>query len=331
MTRTELESVLTDCRLPSGVVWPLPILLQVPRDAARDAAPGRTVALRRPSDGRVGALLHVRDCFAPSWEDIAHRWFGTASRKHPGVARLLAGGEIVLGGPIELVDAQALYDGDGSFLTPEQTRLIFSVKGWKNVVAFHSTGIPDLRQEWLMKEAVARTDADGLFIHPMTGGKSRDAAHDVLLGAYDILVDEAFPGALFGPFPTYPRHGGAREQVFLALCRKNFGCTHFVVGTDDSELGEHSGSETTQTLLDSLGDIGIEPVLFDPVLLCHDCAGLVERCGHAARRKEAFDGKKIDQALSSGQPVPEWAVRPSIARFVAQNRAAATGMMVPPP
>jgi ATP sulfurylase len=236
----------------------------------------------------------------------------------------------LLGGPIELVDPQGLHEGDGSFLTPEQTRLIFSVKGWKNVVAFHSTGIPDLRQEWLMREAVARTHADGLFIHPMTGGMSGDAARTALLGAYDILVDEAFPGALFGPFPTYPRHGGARERMFLALCRKNFGCTHFVLGTDDSEVGEPAGAQATEQLLDSLGDIGIEPVLFDPVLRCHDCAGWVERCGHPARRKEAFDGKKIDQALSAGRPVPEWAVRPSIARFVAQNRAA-NGVMAPTP
>lgn len=322
MVRGELESVLDDCRLPDGAVWPMPIILQVSKDEAVDAAAGRTVALREEGSEKPVAVLQVQERFSPDLADVARRWFGTDDPSHAGVARLMANGPVFLGGRVELVDAQTV-DRSAFALTPEQTRMIFSVKGWTRVVGFHTWGIPHRAHEFLVREALVRSNADGLLIHPGVGPTQVGAfSADAVLGAYDVLVEEAFPLALLGAFPDYPRHSGAREAVFAAICRKNFGCSHFVLGPESLGRVSQQEAAATRQLFEQVGDIGIQVLRFDAVYHCASCGHVVESCEHGSANGLSFAGTELRDALSSGAELPSWLVRDSVSSFLKQRLAA---------
>lgn len=328
MTAAELDEVLDHCRLPGGAIWTLPIVLQVPRSAAGAVAAGMTVALRDPASQRPIALLLVQDRYEPALPALVQRWFGTDDPRHPGVARVLAKGEVFLGGKLEyLADPAALISPYR--LTPAQTRMIFSIKGWRRVVAFHTRNVPHHGHEYIMREALRRSNADGLFIHPVIGTKKAgDFTAGAILGAYDLFIEEAQPGALLGAFSTYSRYSGPREAVFTALCRKNFGCSHFVVGRDHTGVGSYYRPTAARELFESLGDLGITPVFFDRVYFCAGCNREVEACEHGEGQARHIAGTLVRETLRRGEDLPEWFVRPAVSRWLRAEQAAGRPIFV---
>ena len=162
-------------------------------------------------------------------------------------------------------------------LTPAQTRMIFDVKGWSKIVAFHTRNVPHRGHEHIIAHACERCHADGVLIHPAIGPKKPgDFSADAILGAYERLIRLAYPNALLAAFGTYSRYCGPREAVFTALCRKNFGCTHFVLGRDHTGVGDFYAPHQNRELFESLGDIGITPVFFDTVYFSDEAGDTVE-------------------------------------------------------
>lgn len=315
MSELELESVLSEYRLPSGVVWTLPILFQVQESEAAKFLPGRSVGLRDPKSNKTIAVFHIHDQFSPDLQSVAHRWFGTTDRSHPGVNKFLTRGPAMVGGDIELVSE---LSNSGPFLafTPTQARMIFSMKRWTKVVAFHTRNAPHKGHEFILKEALTRTNADGLFIHPVVGPKKKgDFTEDAVLGAYEILVEEEFPEAMLSGFSTYSRFGGPREGVFTALCRKNFGCSHFVVGRDHTGVGDYYPPDATWNLFETIGDIGIEIIRIDHIYYCHLCESVTESCKHASEHREILAGTRVREAIEQSSDVPGWLMRESISRY----------------
>ncbi len=258
MTREELESVLNENRLPRGDVWTLPILLQGKSQEFAAFQPGQMVRLIDPRGGRATAVLQIEDKFELDRESVASRWFGTTDRTHSGVRRFTERGLTVLGGPIEYLGASSSALSPYE-LTPAQVRTVFDAKSWTKVVAFHAYSQPTIEDEQIIAQACEQCRADGILIHPVAAVSPDDApTTSSILIAYEQLQRRAVPNSLLAAFNSYPRHAGPRETVFNALCRKNFGCTHFVLKSDDIDNGYSKSAD--RILFESLGDIGITPV-----------------------------------------------------------------------
>jgi ATP sulfurylase len=176
---------------------------------------------------------------------------------------------------------------------------------------------------------LARSYADGILIHPVVGPKKRgDFSADTIIGAYDCLIREAFPQAMLAAFPTYSRYSGPREAVFTALCRKNYGCTHFVVGRDHTGVGSFYGERSAQQLFIGLGDLGIRPIFFDKVYHCDKCGRAVEHCDHDPVNFRDISGTMVRDSLRAGLDIPEWCLRPALSDWLHRRMAEGKSLFV---
>ncbi len=308
MTRETLEAVLEDFRLPGGEVWTLPILLQVNSEDITTFGPGDRVALTN-EQGIVHALLDVSESYRYDLESLAGRMYGTTSRKHPGVARLMRRGDCFLGGEVTLV--QPLASPHRHYLlTPAQTRFIFTRLGWSQVVAFHSRNPAHRGHEAIQLEALERTGADGIYINPVIGPKKRgDFLPEPILLSYQTLLEfGCYPKGkvVLGSFFTYSRYAGPREAVFTALCRKNMGCSHFIVGRDHTGVGDFYPRDANRALFESLGDIGVKPVFFETVGYNLETGKYeVDR----GQRLSMISGTEVRETLRADKHLPDWFMR----------------------
>ncbi len=329
MTRATLESVLAGNRLPDGTLWTMPIVLQVgAREAGRLAA-GDRVGLTG-EDGTLHALLDVAEVYRVDLEQAARQWFGTTSRAHPGVARLIDRGDTFVGGGVTLV--QRLPSPYRLFtLTPAQTRLVFAHKGWSRVLGFHTRNVCHRVHEFIQLRALAETHSDGLFISPVIGPKKEGdflpgpimRSYEVLLGCGDVYP----PGkVVLGSFATFSRYAGPREAVFTALCRKNMGCSHFILGRDHTGVGDFYPADANRRLFEQLGDLGITPV-FSEAVGYHPPSRSYRTLGSAGTL-EPISGTRMRQALRNGDELPDWFIRTSIQEMLRAEIAAGRPVFV---
>lgn len=308
MDRETLESVLGTYRLPGGDVWTLPILLQVGPREVMGIGRGDRLALT-DERGVVHALLDLTGVYRYDLETLAERTFGTTSRSHPGVAEVMRGGDRFLAGDVTFV--QPLECPIRHYLlTPAQTRLIFTRLGWSQVVGFHTRNAAHRGHEWIQTQALERTGADGIYINPVVGPKKRgDFMPEPILLSYQTLLEfGCYPRdrVVLGCFLTYSRYAGPREAVFTALCRKNMGCSHFVVGRDHTGVGDFYPSDANRKLFDYLGDIGIQPVFFDAVGY-NSATGQYEI--DRGQPLMTISGTEARRALSAGKRLADWYMR----------------------
>ena len=318
-----LQSVLDGYRLPDGTAWPLPVVLRVPRDKAKSLAKVPRVVLTG-ADGVPHSVLDITEIYELDPAALAERWFGTASREHPGVDQLWRGNTSAIAGDVTLLSRvrseSARYD-----LAPSQLRFIFAHKGWSRVVGFHTRNVAHRAHEHIQLEALRRTHADGLFISPVLGRRKKgDFLPDAVLDSYQALIDAGvYPEGkvLLSSFRTYPRYAGPREAVFTALCRKNMGCSHIVVGRDHTGVGNFYAPDASHALFETLGDIGIRPVLFDAVGYDPEARSFVES-GAPGNRIETISATRVRDLLAAGKAVPEWLLRPEALQSLRQRTAA---------
>lgn len=328
MTQAQLEGVLNDYRLPTGDIWTMPIILQGKSQEFAAYQPGQSIRLIDHRTGESTAILHLEDKYEVDLESVANRWFGTTDRSHPGVARFMNRGVTLLGGPIEYLGPASIARSPYQ-LTPEQTRMLFEIKGWSKIVAFHTRNVPHRGHEHVIANACERSNADGVLIHPVIGPKkSGDFTPEAIMGAYERLISERLPNSLLAAFSTYSRYCGPREAVFTALCRKNFGCTHFVLGRDHTGVGNFYAANQNKDLFDKLGDIGITPVFFDTVYYSEEQDAMVESATPAENHLRSISGTMIRKLLSEGQPVPNWCMREEVSDWLLELREAKQPLFV---
>ena len=317
MGQDDLEEVLNNYRLADGQIWTLPILLQIEEGKWNSLNEGMTLALKYKNNLESQMTLKIDELYKIDLESVSQRWFGTADLDHPGVARLMELGPYVVSGEINHYNYEKILMSS-SFLTPKQTRMIFSIKGWSRIVAFHTRNVPHKAHEYLMKEAMQRSNADGLLIQPVVGPKKKgDFEAEAILGAYDILIESTFPGALISTFATYSRYSGPREAVFTALCRKNYGCTHFIVGRDHTGVGEYYNNISNSDLFNQLGDIGIKIIFFDKVGYSKSLKMVTEKNEKTKDDEfESISGTQVRNALSNGEPISEKHIRKEIVDYL---------------
>jgi sulfate adenylyltransferase len=303
----EHQSVSESMRLPDGTLWPIPVCLGLP-DRVR--VPTGRLVLREEAGGLLGTL-EVAEVFERDRAAEAELVYGTSDPAHPGVARVLGSPARAVAGPIQAVVAPLEGPVGSRALTPAQTRAAFAERGWSTVVGFQTRNPVHRAHEYLMKCALETVD--GLLLHPLVGPtKEGDVPAEVRMGAYQAVLGY-FPASrvLLAALVAPMRYAGPREAVLHALVRKNYGCTHFIVGRDHAGVGSYYGTFAAQELIASLAaeDLGITPLRFDNAFYCRRCLAMAtaKTCPHPDRDHVALSGTQVRSMLAAGQlPPPEF-------------------------
>jgi sulfate adenylyltransferase len=314
----EHQSVTEQLRLADGSLWPIPVCLGLPEGVGVD---GGRLALRDQAGGLVG-VVEVTEVFERDRLAEAELVYGTTDPDHPGVARVLGAPARAVAGPIQAVVAPLAGPVGSRALTPAQTRAAFAERGWTSVVGFQTRNPVHRAHEYLMKCALEMVD--GLLLHPLVGPtKDGDVPAEVRMRAYEAILGY-FPPArvLLAALVAPMRYAGPREAVLHALVRKNYGCTHFIVGRDHAGVGRYYGTYAAQQLLASLPaeDLGIIPLCFDNAFWCRRCLAMAtaKTCPHPDPDHLALSGTQVRAMLAAGQlPPPEFS-RPQVAELLIQ-------------
>jgi len=319
MNKDELFSVLDHYKLPGGVVWTLPILLQT--DKPDQSLIGRMAAV---SYRQIYAVMKVADIEKIDLDDVAQRWFGTNDTNHPGVVSFKQRGAYIVSGEVWLLQRPPL-GGQSHILSPRQTRAIFKDFGWQKIVGFHTRNVIHRGHEFIQKAALDSVGADALFISPVIGPKKEtDFSAEAILKAYEVMLKNNYYSpypALIAAFNTYSRYSGPREAIFTALCRKNFGCSHFIVGRDHTGVGNYYPADASQRLFEKLAPgLGIQPVMFEAAYFCQACGQVTNNCPHGKEQRLDLSGTKIRQTLLASQNIPDYLVRAEIAQVLIELR-----------
>ena len=321
MGKDDLRSVLLDMRLKNGVVWPMPIVLDVTEEKAEELRVGNDVLLTDAAGDGV-ALLHLAEKYRYDRSGFAERLFGTANEKHPGVRAVKNMKDVFLGGKIALLKRR-VAPFKGYELTPRQVRRMFEERGWSRIVGFHTRNVPHRGHEFIQKEALSRANADGLFVHPVIGKKKSGDFHALpIIKAYELMSKQFYPKdkTVFATYATFSRYAGPREALFTALCRKNFGCSHFVVGRDHTGVGDFYAPTASHEIFDRFPDIGITPVRFNKVFYSERVGGHVHESddegAHREEEKMHISGTEARKMFLEGKMPPEWFMRPEISKMI---------------
>lgn len=318
MNKDDYESVLNNMRLSNGVVWTIPITLAVEEDKANTLKEGEDIYLYSTEIPTPLAILHLSEKYKYNKEEEAKKVFRTTEEKHPGVSYLYSRGEVYLAGKVSVFELSDYGDFKNYYFTPAQTRKIFEENGWKTIVGFQTRNPIHRAHEYLQKCALETID--GLFIHPIVGEtKGDDIPANIRMKCYEALLENYYPKdrVLLGINPAYMRYGGPKEAIFHALIRKNYGCTHFIVGRDHAGVGNYYGPFDAQYIFDEFkkDEIGITPLFFDNSFYCKKCGNMAssKTCPHSSNEHFSLSGTKVRELLKEGEIPPAEFTRPEIA------------------
>jgi ATP sulfurylase len=319
MDSADYEAVVSSMRLRSGAVWSLPVVLGLGHAEAAQHLRGDTVVLLDTED-RPLALLEVSESFSVDLERELQNCFGTTDDAHPGVAARREQGPHLLAGEV-----WALRLPDSPFpdyaLTPRQTRTRFAELGFRTVVGFQTRNPVHRAHEYLQK--VALETIDGLFLNPLVGEtKGDDIPAAVRMRCYTTLIEKYYPAhrVVLGTYPAAMRYAGPREAVLHACVRRNYGCTHFIVGRDHAGVGDYYGTYDAQRIFDSIDRdaLGIEILPFEHTFWCHACEGMASprTCPHGSEHHLVLSGSKVRAMLAAGELPPQEFSRPEVASIL---------------
>ena len=302
MGRHDYESVLESMRLVNGLPWALPVCLAVVEAPRADR-----VALVDPSGAPV-AVLEVDDVYEYDKEREAQQAFRTTDVAHPGVRRLYDQSPLYVAGRVTVFDLPGAAFPELA-KTPAETRAEFSARGWRRVVGFQTRNPIHRAHEYLTK--VALETVDGLLIHPLVGDtKSDDVPAATRVECYRVLLDGYYPSdrVVLSAFPAAMRYAGPREAIWHAICRKNYGCSHFIVGRDHAGVGSYYGTYDAQLIFDEFEphELDIEPMFFEHAFWCKVCAQMAtpKTCPHGGDDHVFLSGTKVRELLANGELPP---------------------------
>jgi len=317
MGSADYESVLADVRLASGLPWAVPIVLPASEQELESLTVGDRAALVAP-DGEVAGVIEIEEIFDRQLEREAESVYGTTDTAHPGVAAIHRMGPRYVAGPTHY-----LYSGDISGfpaenLTPEQTRARFEAAGWDTVVAFQTRNPIHRAHEYLQKCALEIVD--GLLLHPLVGEtKQDDIPADVRMECYHTILEHYYPKdrVLLSVLPAAMRYAGPREAIHHSIMRRNYGCTHFIVGRDHAGVGDYYGTYDAQEIFDTIDmeALGIQPLKFEHSFWCKLTGQMAtDKTSPSGPENRVFlSGTKVREMLTRGERPPEEFTRPEVA------------------
>ena len=312
--RSDLEAVLKTTRLANGVVWSIPILLDVSESEAAGLKEGEDICLK-DEKGTPIAILHLAEKYSYPKQQIAKFVFGTDDLKHPGVKSTMDMKDVFLAGQIDLVDTSREPFPNYN-LYPSETRKIFETKGWKTVAGFQTRNAPHNAHEHMQK--VVLSMVDGLFINPVIGKKKKgDFTDTAILKCYDVLIEKYFPKdrVFMSILPMEMRYAGPKEAIHHAIIRKNHGCTHMIIGRDHAGVGNYYAPEAAIEIFRNFPDLEISPLTIrGDFFHCKICAQLASErtCPHGDDQKIKFSGTVIRKMLAEGGSPPPEIFRPEV-------------------
>ncbi|MBD2425128.1 sulfate adenylyltransferase [Phormidium sp. FACHB-1136] len=322
MKKADYDPVVTDMRLANGLPWAVPVTLSVSEDVAAPLKEGSLVRLDDPT-GRFVGVLELEEKYTYDKTREAIHVYRTDEDKHPGVKVVYEQGAVNLAGPIWLMqrDPHPLFPNYQ--IDPAASRAMFREKGWKTVVGFQTRNPIHRAHEYIQKCALETVD--GLFLHPLVGAtKSDDIPADVRMRCYEIMVEHYFPQdrVILAINPSAMRYAGPREAIFHALIRKNYGCTHFIVGRDHAGVGDYYGTYDAQYIFDEFdpAELGIVPMKFEHAFYCTRTGGMATSKTSPSSKEERIhlSGTKVREMLRRGElPPPEFS-RPEVAAELAR-------------
>lgn len=322
MEQADYESVVNQMHLPNGLPWTLPITLSVTEEQAASLRDGSWVGLE-DATGRLLGILELTQKYHYNKQNEAAQVYRTEDEKHPGVKVVYQQGEVNLAGPVWLLqrDLHPLFPAYQ--IDPTRSRQLFHEKGWKTVVGFQTRNPIHRAHEYIQKCALETVD--GLFLHPLVGAtKSDDIPADVRMRCYEVMLEHYFPQnrVILAINPSAMRYAGPREAIFHALIRKNYGCTHFIVGRDHAGVGDYYGTYDAQHIFDEFDPIalGITPMKFEHAFFCTRTQQMATTKTSPSRPEERIhlSGTKVREMLRQGElPPPEFS-RPEVAAELAR-------------
>jgi sulfate adenylyltransferase len=281
---------------------------------------GKQIALTDES-GNALAVMDVEQAYEYDKREEARLAYRTEEEAHPGVAAVYAQDEMLLGGPVRLFERQQHSEFLQHRRDPKDTRAEFSKRGWTRIVGFQTRNPVHRAHEYIQKCALETVDA--ILLHPLVGAtKDDDVPASVRMACYEMLLEKYYPAdhALLSVYPAAMRYAGPREAIFHALVRKNYGCSHFIVGRDHAGVGSYYGTYDAQKIFSEFapGELGITPMFFENSFFCRVCGsmGTAKTCPHGDDDHVTLSGTKVRQMLSEGQmPPPEFS-RPEVAQIL---------------
>lgn len=323
LCQKDFISVLDNMRLANGVIWPLPIVLDVNLEDADKCTIGEDIGLV-DDNGDVFALLNLEEKYKFDKDELAQKLYGTIDKSHSGVQMVYNMKPLLLGGKITLLKRRDSETKEYDF-TPRQIRRLFSERGWSKIVGFHTRNVIHKSHEFIQLKALNEANCDGLFIHPVVGKKKAgDFNARYIIGSYEIMIKYFYPKdkVLFATFPTSSHYAGPREALFTAICRKNFGCSHFIIGRDHTGVGNFYPIYASHDIFDQFPDLGMQIIKFGDIFYSQKAGAHM----HADRNYKRdhndqlnLSGTLARKMLMNLEKPPRWFMRPKISNFIIKS------------
>jgi sulfate adenylyltransferase len=319
MNERDYHSVLDDMHLSNGLVWTIPVTLSLSEEEAKRVGGSSRIALT--TGGAPIALLDVEQVYRRDREKEALSVFKTEDLEHPGVKALHDAGDYVVAGEVRMIRLPEHDDFEQYRLTPAQTRAEFASRRWRTVVGFQTRNPVHRAHEYLQK--CAMEIVDGLLLHPLVGQtKGDDVPAGVRMSCYEVLFENYYPKdrAMVAVFPAAMRYAGPKEAIWHAIARKNYGCSHFIVGRDHAGVGSYYGTYDAQKIFDEFepGELDITPLFFEHSFFCKKCDAMAspKTCPHGDDDRVILSGTKVREMLRAGQKPPKEFSRPEVAQIL---------------